>query len=478
MPRTAILYIAQRCNQRCVFCLEEDRAWRELQDPSEADVFGVLNSLRGRGAEHITFMGGETFFRKDLPDIITEAKRLGYTRIGVTTNGTVLSKAGFVQRLCAAGLDFIELSIHGHTEALSTEVSRTAITFDRQARAMQEIDATQSLHTIVNVVVCRENHKHLTDVARYVSASLPSVPLRFKYKFVSLQGWASDQAEQGRDGDKAPQALRYEEVDFVGLGDVLVELGRDFWFYNVPLCHLGPHAHRAHEVATLSVDERYFDLDHRSDRGYYDSAQQLEGRVWPGCAPCRLRSLCPGVEESYRRVNGLPPLHPRDDDPRAAVEFAMQERGVDPALASARLTELATLPRPERFVLGHPEGALRFADAQGVVLDVEIEAWKVGERSWKRTPRFTVSYRSGRDQDPPEHAWPLLEAVLGIVQAGDDRGDSLDEVREQVMELRDDAWTLDPRSEAAVAERKQGKGLRIPKSAPPAQAVRLPMFER
>ena len=48
------------------------------------------------GARHITFMGGETFFRKDLGRILAHARDVGFTRVGVTTNGTVLSKKGFI----------------------------------------------------------------------------------------------------------------------------------------------------------------------------------------------------------------------------------------------------------------------------------------------------------------------------------------------------------------------------------------------
>ena len=32
--RTAILYIAARCNQDCVFCLEVEKAWVPFVDPS------------------------------------------------------------------------------------------------------------------------------------------------------------------------------------------------------------------------------------------------------------------------------------------------------------------------------------------------------------------------------------------------------------------------------------------------------------
>jgi molybdenum cofactor biosynthesis enzyme MoaA len=89
--KTAIMYIAERCNQDCVFCLEVDGSWTPFVDPTTRQVVDQINRLRSRGADQITFMGGETFFRKDLPQIITHAKSIQYKRVGVVTNGTVLS---------------------------------------------------------------------------------------------------------------------------------------------------------------------------------------------------------------------------------------------------------------------------------------------------------------------------------------------------------------------------------------------------
>ena len=86
MPATAILYIAERCNQSCVFCLEEDGGWSEFVDPTTDQVNAELVRLWSRGARQLTFMGGETFFRKDLGRIIARARAIGFGRVGVTTN--------------------------------------------------------------------------------------------------------------------------------------------------------------------------------------------------------------------------------------------------------------------------------------------------------------------------------------------------------------------------------------------------------
>src|SRR5262249_3979548 len=155
------------------------------------------------------------------------ARACGFSRVGVTTNGTVLAKPGFLRELRENGLDFIEFSIHGHTPELSNAIAGTGYTHERQSLALAEIRDLR-LPTILNVVVCRPNKDHLVDIARYVCERYPGLPVRFKFKFVSLQGLAA----------RADDVLRYQEVDSIPVGDYLAERGVPFWYYNFPLCQL------------------------------------------------------------------------------------------------------------------------------------------------------------------------------------------------------------------------------------------------
>lgn len=453
MPTTAILYIAERCNQACVFCLERDGAWSELVDPTTEQVYAELARLWDRGARHLTFMGGETFFRKDLDRIIVRARSLGFTRVGVTTNGTVLSKKGFIDGLCAAGLEFIELSVHGHTPELATAVSQESFTFERQRAAMAEIDATGRLPTLVNVVVCRENKDALVDVIRYVCGALTHVPLRFKLKFVSLQGLAADDVARGR-------ALAYEEVDLMAAGDELARRGAAFWFYNVPLCRLGGHAARAHEVSTLALDETYFDFDHRGTASYYASGHQLEGRVWPeaSCGPCTLRPVCPGLEETYRLAHGASALRTASVDPEAALAFALADRGADPILARARLEALRRAPRPSRFVRPRADGALRFVnDAEPEPLDLTVEPRSEGARAFVTTARFAMSYRRSSDGDPSSRPAiaSLLERAAAALRDADARGLDLEGARACIAASAPTGFCVEATSPAPTPRRRR-----------------------
>jgi organic radical activating enzyme len=444
MTRTAIVYIEERCNQSCVFCLEEDGSWSEFVAPNTEQVEREIDRLRARGAEQITFMGGETFFRKDLPQILRHARSVGMRRLGVTTNGTVLSKPGFVGELAEAGLDCVEISIHAHTPELAEAISRNKVTFPRQAKAMAEIDASQRLYTIVNVVVCHENAGNLIDVAGYVLDSMPNSRVRFKFKFVSLQGWAADRAGPER------VALSYAEVPFIELGDFLEARGASFWFYNVPLCRLGRHAKHSHELSTLAADETYFDRDHRGDGTYYNSDYQLEGRVWPAasCRNCTLSALCPGIEETYRLANGETELTRSSSDPLPLVEFALADRELDPAQAAESLARIDRRPRPSVFIRPRPDGAVRFLHAAyEVPFDLILSTRREDQRYFFATAHFALSYRSSYDLGQHPEIERLLTRATEVLRAAEVRCATLDAVRRDLVAMTDPSWKLAPETD-------------------------------
>lgn len=460
MARTAILYIAERCNQSCVFCLEEDGTWNEFVDPSTQEVHATLAELRGRGAQHITFMGGETFFRKDLPRILAEARRLGFTRVGVTTNGTVISKPGFIGELVRAGLDFIEFSLHGHTRELANAIGGTHFTFERQAAALAELDALGSLFTIINVVICRENHRHLAEIARYVCEGFPRIPARFKFKFASMVGLALERARRG-------ELLRHAEVDLGPAFALLAARGVPFWSYNVPLCRLGEHAAHSHELGTMVAGEDYFDFDHRAAPEYYDSGDQLEGRVWPDppCGACPSRPLCCGVEEPYRLAAGelTGELRPRDDDGLALVAAALRSRGEDPGRAPARLADLRQRPRPARFVRARPEGALRFRrEGAEEPLDLTVEARTEGP-CYAASARFALGYRRWGEGDPGGRAdvRALLAAAAEALAAADRAGLDLAGARAAVVAVAREGWRAEPLEPRGAPAKKKRLSLPV-----------------
>jgi MoaA/NifB/PqqE/SkfB family radical SAM enzyme len=411
VSRTAILYVTERCNQACVFCLEEDGTALRPDVPIP-DVLADLASLRSRGAEHITFMGGETFLRKDLPELLAETKRLGFTRVGVTTNGTALSAPGFLDRMIDAGLDFVEISVHADDAALAERISGKSFTFERQERALAELAERRAhLGVIVNVVVCAENAPRLTAVVSGLLARHPGLAPRVKLKFVSVIGAAGER-----------ETLRYDDADLAGALAALAASGADRWTYNVPLCQIPTgEAAGSHEAQALVLDWRYHDYDHRARDGYYDSGFQLEGNVWPlePCARCTLAPICPGLEETYRARVGAGELQARADDPEPIVRAILDGAGRDPDEAPGVLERLRARPRPGRFVpplAPKPgEAAVAFAHPEWPdPLAFEVAAADEKRPAYVRAGRLQLSFRRAA-RDPGRD--PAGQALLAALEA-------------------------------------------------------------
>src|SRR5690349_23677640 len=85
-PRVHIS-IGAVCNNNCVFCMEEDRDGRYVNNSAmTAERVGWILE-QNRGAEEVCFTSGEPTTRPELPAFVTRAKALGYDRISTMTNG-------------------------------------------------------------------------------------------------------------------------------------------------------------------------------------------------------------------------------------------------------------------------------------------------------------------------------------------------------------------------------------------------------
>lgn len=462
--KTAIVYITQRCNLSCVFCLEDDPTWRGYADPETDDVRATIDRLYADGARHITFMGGETLFRKDLAPILAHARSVGFTRLGVTTNGSALSKPGAIARLRDAGLHFIELSIPAHTPELSRAITQSDVAFERQARAIEEI-ATVGCPVIANVVICRENKDVARELAAYVVGALPADRLRLKFKFVSQQG---NEAQRTAD---TGEGLAYEDVDMVALGDDMEAAGAAFWTCNVPLCRLGPHTAHAHEVMTFATDETYFDLDHVGKLDYFDSSYQMGGKVWPEdtCRTCRLRPICPGVERAYLERFGPSALTARDDDPVTILAAAARLMGEPDDGMEARVERLTRTVHRYPDDPGQRPGTLRLEHPEAPQpLDLSVTRAEPGARGYVVTDSLVLSYVTWATGRPVDDARcrELLDACAQVIRRADAGGQHAEEaVLEVVAAARKLGWTPSGELVPAIPDRRP-KPRRAARAAP------------
>jgi Fe-coproporphyrin III synthase len=107
--RMVYLQLLYRCNFECLHCFHGERLKHgDTFSPDEA--IGFLHLMReDYDAEAVTFLGGEPFVYRDLPDVVHRTKQLGL-RVEICSNGYRIER-----RLAeiASDLDFLRISIEG-----------------------------------------------------------------------------------------------------------------------------------------------------------------------------------------------------------------------------------------------------------------------------------------------------------------------------------------------------------------------------
>lgn len=153
------------CNFRCGYCFQPPvPGMRPLQRDVALKVPGLLARA---GAEKLTFVGGEPTLCPHLPDLVTEAKRVGLTTM-LVTNGSRLSVAD-VRRLSDT-LDWLCVSIDSFDARRSCEIGRGGERSTPHAvellREAKRVGMRTKVNTVVNALNWNEKMRAgILDVA-------------------------------------------------------------------------------------------------------------------------------------------------------------------------------------------------------------------------------------------------------------------------------------------------------------------------
>ena len=103
--------LIRRCNLNCLHCYSLSADVDFKGELSTAEVFGVMNDLRGFGVPVLILSGGEPLLRPDIFEISHRAKALGFY-LGLSSNGTLIDEA-MSNRIAEVGYDYVGISLDG-----------------------------------------------------------------------------------------------------------------------------------------------------------------------------------------------------------------------------------------------------------------------------------------------------------------------------------------------------------------------------
>jgi len=299
------------CNARCSFCYYGPELNR--QSYGEGDIPRMLRIAARHGIRDIDFSGGEPTVVRELPEWIAEARRLGFRRVCIITNGIRTADRSYIASLAGAGLDEVLVSVQGATAEEHDGLVGVRGAFSKVLRTLRNA-ADLGLRLRINHVVARPNAASTGDFAW--------IPLEFRpaaCNFICFNDWVNAAPAAG------DLAVRYSEAA-PGLREAVGRIAgavSKVTVRYIPFCFLPglePHV--------CGLRQNDFDGDEWND-AVKRAVTDLEGP--------RLDAYCARLGDAWRTMRGElePLLEPEEvallDGPRRDSLFA----GIPPELSRA-----------------------------------------------------------------------------------------------------------------------------------------------
>ena len=297
MGSRATVRVLLECNNGCVFC-------GQAGVTGGAPLEEQLEAAR-RQDDEVTLVGGEPTLDPRLAEHVAAARRMGFVRVGLQTNGRRLAEAGYVAGLARAGLTDVHLSIHGAESAAHDYHTGVAGSFDAALAGLAAVRAS-GLTAVVNTVLTRSSFRSLAGMPKLLSqrgvagwlVSVPRSAGRLSADFDRLMP---------RLGLAVPFAL-----SALAAGE---KLGLEVGIAWAPRCLLG-------EYTRWALDE--------VQRAPHGAQAPLAPRAFgEACEGCPARALCPGLDATYLERFGGDELGPaRTRMPAAAARSSTRDSRV------------------------------------------------------------------------------------------------------------------------------------------------------
>nr|MDO8100196.1 radical SAM protein [Candidatus Njordarchaeota archaeon] len=167
----ALIDVTNRCNLHCPICFANAATAGYVYEPSLDEIRGILVNFKSNKpvpAPAVQFAGGEPTVRKDFPDIVRTARKVGFTHVEVATNGIRIARdLNFAKAVKEAGLSTLYLQFDGVT-AEPYKIARGRDLFSLKLQTLENCRKA-GLHSIVLVptVVKGVNDNQLGDILRF-----------------------------------------------------------------------------------------------------------------------------------------------------------------------------------------------------------------------------------------------------------------------------------------------------------------------
>ena len=173
-----IVDLTNRCNMKCSPCYMDANAATYVHELTMEDIeaiFANALSYKPQREINVLFSGGEATLSPLFLQAIRHAKRMGFHRLHVATNGiTFAEDRDFAFLAKAAGLHAVYLQLDGISEKKNAH-RRLGNYMEVKHRALENITAAGLRATLQVTVINNHNNDGLGDIVRFAVANIDAI---------------------------------------------------------------------------------------------------------------------------------------------------------------------------------------------------------------------------------------------------------------------------------------------------------------
>jgi len=164
-PQKLIMNVTYICNNHCTFCAVGTRTQVDGHPERQREF---LDKYRQHGVTMVDFDGGEPTLNPELVPLIKHARRIGYERINVTTNGRLAVYEDFAEKLVRSGLTTLLFSIHGPNKKIHSSQVGVPEAFEQSVKGIENClkYAPKGVEIGMNITLTKGNFRSLGEVAQ------------------------------------------------------------------------------------------------------------------------------------------------------------------------------------------------------------------------------------------------------------------------------------------------------------------------
>lgn len=154
--------ITNTCNYHCSYCIFSSEAKKYENELTTKEVKQAIKDLKENNFTYIKFTGGEPFTRKDMPEILEYASKLGFD-MDISTNASLITDE-IAKKLKSINFPMVHVSLDGNNKN-SHEYVRGENTFERTLRGIRYL-TNNNIYTRIGTVIYKQNEDKLEEIVK------------------------------------------------------------------------------------------------------------------------------------------------------------------------------------------------------------------------------------------------------------------------------------------------------------------------